>query len=105
MIAKAFQRIGYSVRPDVNPDGPRPANRFDVDVSVGSPAVRHYSQIVPRDFDLSPNFEVINVNVADGTVARTVDLNGGQVNLGATNPASLQAPGASGPANDIRLGG
>ncbi len=88
MIAKAFQRVGYSLRPDVNPDG-----RLDVDASGGSRAVRHYSQILPRDFDLSPNFEVINVNVADSTVARTVDLKGGQLNLGATNPASLQAPG------------
>lgn len=97
MIAKAFQRVGYSVRPDVNPGGPQRGNRLDVDASAGSPAVRHYSQILPRDFDLSPNFEVINVNATDSTVARTGDLKGGQVNLGATNPASSQAPGASGP--------
>jgi len=40
MIAKAFQRAGYHVFPH---DGP----------------TRHYSQIVPRDFDLSPNFDIV----------------------------------------------
>jgi len=25
--------------------------------------MRHYSQIVPRDFDLSPNFEIIKYNI------------------------------------------
>jgi hypothetical protein len=85
MIAKAFQRVGYSVRPDVNPDG-----RLDVDASVGAPAVRHYSQILPRDFDLSPNFEIVNISVADGTVARAVDLEDGHVSLGATNSTCLQ---------------
>jgi hypothetical protein len=25
--------------------------------------MRHYSQIVPRDFDLSPNFEIVKYNI------------------------------------------
>lgn len=25
--------------------------------------MRHYSRIVPRDFDLSPNFEIIKFNI------------------------------------------
>ncbi|MBI4245988.1 MAG: hypothetical protein HY614_02255 [Candidatus Rokubacteria bacterium] len=40
MIAKAFQRAGYPVFP------------------------RHYSQILPRDFDLSPSFQIINVDAS-----------------------------------------
>lgn len=39
MIAKAFQAVGYPIFPQV--DG------------------RHYSRVLPRDFDLSPNFQVI----------------------------------------------
>lgn len=40
MIAKAFQQVGYPILPER----------------------RHYSQILPRDFDLSPNFQVIKAN-------------------------------------------
>ena len=83
MIAKAFQQVGYPVRPDITLGGPHGA-------SVGSAVVRHYSQILPRDFDLSPNFEVINVNAADSAVARTVNLAGEHVSLAVTSPASLQ---------------
>ena len=43
MIAKAFHRVGYPVVP-----GRRP----------------HYSQTLPRDFDLSPSFEVIKVDLS-----------------------------------------
>jgi len=27
--------------------------------------MRHFSQILPRDFDLSPNFEIIKFNIID----------------------------------------
>lgn len=67
MIAKAFQQVGYPVLPHVDLGGPQDGNRSDVGASIGSPTVRHYSQILPRDFDLSPNFEVINVNVVDSS--------------------------------------
>ncbi len=43
MVAKAFQRAGYSVSPQTVP----PAG------------TRHHSQILPRDFDLSPNFHAV----------------------------------------------
>ncbi|MBI2205089.1 MAG: hypothetical protein HYU41_14670 [Candidatus Rokubacteria bacterium] len=43
MIAKAFQRVGYPILPER----------------------RHYSQILPRDFDLSPNFQVIKASAID----------------------------------------
>lgn len=28
--------------------------------------MRHFSQILPRDFDLSPNFEIIKFNIIKG---------------------------------------
>lgn len=43
MIAKAFHTAGYPVLPPTVP----PAG------------IRHHSQILPRDFDLSPNFHVV----------------------------------------------
>lgn len=51
LIAKAFYRVGYPVQPLV------PAG--------GSPRVmaRHPSYIMPRDFDLSANFEVLKLNL------------------------------------------
>lgn len=52
MIAKAFQTVGFPILP----------------THLGQP---HYSQILPRDFDLSPNFEIIKFTaVEDRNVAR-----------------------------------
>lgn len=42
MIAKAFERAGYPVF-----------------------LPRHYSQILPRDFDLSPSFQIVNVEALE----------------------------------------
>jgi hypothetical protein len=49
MIARAFQQVGYSILPERH----------------------HYSQILPRDFDLSPNFQIIKTSAAtdDGVEA------------------------------------
>lgn len=54
MIAKAFGKVAYPVLP-------------------GTPTLpRHYSQVLPRDFDLSPNFQIIKFNtIEDGDFAST----------------------------------
>lgn len=57
MITKAFHRVGYPILPQVD--------RGSNDPSRLTPRMRHYSQIVPRDFDLSPYFQIIKVNVVD----------------------------------------
>lgn len=62
MIAKAFQKVGYPIVPVLSP------KRDFIDKTVKNPygsalIMRHYSQIVPRDFDLSPNFEIIKYNI------------------------------------------
>lgn len=49
MIAKAFHKVGYPILPPLDLD----------------PALRHYSQILPRDFDLSPNFQIIKFNIIE----------------------------------------
>ncbi|HEY3401202.1 MAG TPA: YiiX/YebB-like N1pC/P60 family cysteine hydrolase [Geothrix sp.] len=55
LIAKAFYRVGFPVQPLVSGTG-----------SPGSHPViaRHPSYIMPRDFDLSANFEVLKINLA-----------------------------------------
>ena len=55
LIAKAFYRVGFPVQPIV---GETP--------EAGARAVlaRHPSYIMPRDFDLSANFDVLKVNLA-----------------------------------------
>lgn len=61
MIAKAFQKVGYPIVPGLNP---LPAGRRATTNPYGAKLLmRHYSQILPRDFDLSPNFEVIKFNI------------------------------------------
>ena len=62
MIAKAFQKVGYPIVPalvsESDMESPLINNPY------GSRLImRHYSQIVPRDFDLSPNFEIIKYNI------------------------------------------
>lgn len=54
LIAKAFYRVGYPVQPLVAEGSPsRP----------GGVVARHPSYIMPRDFDLSPNFEVVKIHL------------------------------------------
>jgi hypothetical protein len=63
-IAKAFQRVGYPIIPGLcSPSSTRPEIQAN---PYGSKLVmRHYSQILPRDFDLSPNFEIIKFNIIE----------------------------------------
>ena len=61
LIAQAFQSINYPILPEVT-----------VDDAMGEAArreifhIRHYSLFAPRDFDLSPYFEVVKPALEDG---------------------------------------
>ena len=62
MIASAFQKVGYPIVPALLPGADKGS------LPTGDPygsrlVMRHFSHIVPRDFDLSPNFEVIKYNI------------------------------------------
>jgi Permuted papain-like amidase enzyme, YaeF/YiiX, C92 family len=61
MIAKAFQRIGYPIVPAFL-ESQRAQQDFNRSPYGAKLVMRHYSQILPRDFDLSPNFEIIKFN-------------------------------------------
>ena len=54
LIAKAFYRVGFPVQPLIS-GGAEPGSHPVI--------VRHPSYILPRDFDLSANFEVLKVHL------------------------------------------
>ncbi len=59
MIAKAFQRVGYPILPLVAGSKDQRGTPRDAQPNGALPALRHYSQTLPRDFDLSPNFDIL----------------------------------------------
>ena len=65
MIAKAFQRVGYPIIPALGPVQPavagEPHNPYGASLIM-----RHFSQIMPKHFDISPNFQIIKFNIVDG---------------------------------------
>ena len=62
MIAQLFQSVGYPILPDIET---RPAPRPGCDNCVEEILhIRHYSLFAPRDFDLSPYFEVVKPALA-----------------------------------------
>jgi len=62
MIASAFQKVGYPIVPALLPNSGTVRRRFN-DPYGSKLLMRHFSQIVPRDFDISPNFEVVKYNI------------------------------------------
>ena len=62
MIAKAFQSVGYPIVPALHPNDGLTVSKI-ADPYGSKLIMRHYSQIVPRDFDLSPNFEIVKYNI------------------------------------------
>lgn len=64
LIAEALEIIGYPVLPDVTYFK---ASRSDCpDCIEEAMHVRHHSLYVPRDFDVSPYFEVVKPNLVQG---------------------------------------
>jgi hypothetical protein len=68
MLAQAFQHVGYPIVPAMTPrtyKGSRKAQAAydDTNPYGGGLIMRHYTQITPGDFDLSPNFEIIKYNI------------------------------------------
>lgn len=66
MIADAFQKIGYPILPLISdPDNPDPQVR-----SYYSRReimhIRHHSLFAPRDFDVSPFFQIVKPTIAAG---------------------------------------
>lgn len=62
MIANAFQKVRYPIIPALQSDEQR-QDTGPNDIYGSKLVMRHYSQIFPRDFDLSPNFEIVKYNI------------------------------------------
>jgi hypothetical protein len=65
LIAKAFQRVGYPIIPALGPIPKNAANHMTNPYGA-SLIMRHYSQIMPKHFDISPNFQIIKFNIIEG---------------------------------------
>ena len=65
MIAKAFQHVGYPIIPALGPI-PMDASNEQHNPYGASLIMRHYSQIMPKHFDISPNFQIIKFNIIEG---------------------------------------
>jgi hypothetical protein len=65
LIAQAFDQIRYPILPRVEKirDGTELANGYTVEDIYH---IRHHSLYTPRDFDLSPFFEVVKPTLAEG---------------------------------------
>jgi hypothetical protein len=64
LIAKAFYQVGFPVQPILG--AAKGVLRRGV-------IARHPSYIMPRDFDLSPNFEVLKLHLGPGTMRAPED--------------------------------
>lgn len=75
LIARAFHSVGYPVVPTWRREE---IDETDTDrYPYGRHAAkRHWTQIVPRDFDLSPNFQVVKFNIPTGGGFDYRDLEG-----------------------------
>jgi hypothetical protein len=64
LIAQAFQTVRYPILPRVERAGP--LSGLDGYTADEIYHIRHHSLFVPRDFDLSPYFEVVKPTLTDG---------------------------------------
>jgi hypothetical protein len=64
LIAQAFQTVGYPILPRIERAGPLAG--LDGYTAYEIYHIRHHSLFAPRDFDLSPYFEVVKPVLAEG---------------------------------------
>lgn len=64
LIAQAFQSLRYPILPDVTRSGSTDPARQDCHREILH--IRHHSLYTPRDFDISPYFNVVKPGLLDG---------------------------------------
>lgn len=93
LIAQAFQSVRYPILPEIDRESAtRPDCRGCYDELLH---IRHHSLFAPRDFDISPFFEVIKPSLAHGfdPYALTWARPGVNFDAAARPEAAAQAPG------------
>jgi hypothetical protein len=70
LIAQAFQSVGYPILPDMirRRDDPG-ADDHNREILT----IRHYSLYAPRDFDISPYFEIVKPAIEHGVTYRSAE--------------------------------
>jgi len=91
LIAQAFQSIRYPILPIVNR---RDASTPDCPGCIAEAMhIRHYSLFAPRDFDVSPYFQIVKPWLAQGFDYRSIvwdDLEDGDRHVAATQPRPME---------------
>ena len=73
LVAQAFQSVHYPILPDIdyqqakNPEGQSYCRQ--------TLSVRHHSLFVPRDFDVSPYFEIVKPTIGHGFDVKNINWN------------------------------
>ncbi|MFZ1813166.1 MAG: YiiX/YebB-like N1pC/P60 family cysteine hydrolase [Rhizobiaceae bacterium] len=75
LIAQAFQNVGYPILPEVTraPGRAHAESRYSRQEILH---IRHHSLFAPRDFDLSPYFEVVKPTLKHGFDYRKIQWSG-----------------------------
>ena len=92
LIAQAFQSVNYPILPDMirRRDDPG-ADDHNREILT----IRHFSLFSPRDFDISPYFEVVKPSIEHGIAYRSTErkkapaANSGQAQTAVANPAPV----------------
>jgi hypothetical protein len=63
LIAQAFQSVRYPILPDTRTVKARQGSNYARREILH---IRHHSLFAPRDFDLSPYFQIVKPHLADG---------------------------------------
>jgi hypothetical protein len=89
LIAQAFQSVGYPILPDMvrrhSDPGADDHNRELL-------TIRHYSLYTPRDFDISPYFEVVKPTIEHGFSYKGLARTEAKAERPATEPAAATRP-------------
>jgi len=92
LIAQAFQSVGYPILPEMrrrhSDPGAEDHNREIL-------TIRHYSLYTPRDFDISPYFDVVKPTVEHGFTYRGIPQREAQLRSRRSAPAKAAAQSAA----------
>jgi hypothetical protein len=92
LIAQAFQSVGYPILPGMlRRDSDPGAEDHNLDLLY----IRHYSLYTPRDFDISPYFQVVKPTIEHGITYRSTPVTPAAP---APDPEALTAGPAGAPA-------
>jgi len=71
LIAQAFNEVNYPILPEVRREWSDDARYADCFAEIYR--IRHYSLYTPRDFDISPFFDIVKPAIKDGFDYRTLN--------------------------------